>query len=71
MAMAENRPSFPPAHDFNDNWRVGGSAERLRATRHRALRSGVYANSGDLFVRWYQNERRIPIVVCRITFLGW
>jgi biofilm PGA synthesis protein PgaA len=46
-------------HDFNDNWRVGGSAERLsRNTPLRALRSGVYANSGDLFVRWYQNERR-------------
>ncbi|ETX62143.1 poly-beta-1,6 N-acetyl-D-glucosamine export porin PgaA [Citrobacter portucalensis] len=46
-------------HDFNDNWRVGGSAERLsRNTPLRALRSGVYANGGDMFVRWYQNERR-------------
>lgn len=46
-------------HDFNDNWRVGGSAERIsRNTPLRALRSGVTANGGDAFVRWYQNERR-------------
>lgn len=46
-------------HDFNDNWRVGGSAERLsRNTPLRALRSGVYANGGDTYIRWYQNERR-------------
>ena len=46
-------------HDFNDNWRVGGSVERLsRNTPLRALRNGVYANGGDLYIRWYQNERR-------------
>lgn len=46
-------------HDFNDNWRVGGSAERIsHNTPLRALRSGVTANGGDAFVRWYQNERR-------------
>lgn len=46
-------------HDFNDNWRVGGSAERLsRNTPLRALRNGVTANSAELYVRWYQNERR-------------
>ncbi|MGL5726412.1 MAG: poly-beta-1,6 N-acetyl-D-glucosamine export porin PgaA, partial [Plesiomonas sp.] len=46
-------------HDINDNWRIGGSAERLsRYTPLRALRSGVFANSGDVYARWYQNERR-------------
>lgn len=46
-------------HDFNDNWRVGGSAERLsRNTPLRALRNGVNANGGDLWLRWYHNERR-------------
>lgn len=46
-------------HDVNDNWRIGGSAGRLsRSTPLRALRSGVTANGGDLWLRWYQNERR-------------
>ncbi|MCT4703848.1 poly-beta-1,6 N-acetyl-D-glucosamine export porin PgaA [Enterobacteriaceae bacterium H20N1] len=46
-------------HDFNDNWRIGGSAERLsRSTPLRALRNGVSANGGDGYIRWYQNERR-------------
>nr|WP_318381398.1 poly-beta-1,6 N-acetyl-D-glucosamine export porin PgaA [uncultured Enterobacter sp.] len=46
-------------HDFNDNWRLGGSAERLsRNTPLRALRNGVYANGGDLYLRWRKNERR-------------
>ncbi|MFG0648295.1 poly-beta-1,6 N-acetyl-D-glucosamine export porin PgaA [Leclercia adecarboxylata] len=46
-------------YDFNDNWRAGGSAERLsRNTPLRALRNGVNANGGDLWLRWYQNERR-------------
>lgn len=46
-------------HDINDNWRIGGSAERFsRYTPLRALRSGVFANSGDVYARWYQNERR-------------
>lgn len=46
-------------HDFNDNWRVGGSAERLSSgTPLRALRNGITANGGQAYVRWYQNERR-------------
>ncbi len=46
-------------HDFNDNWRVGGSAERLsQNTPLRAMRNGVTANGGNAFIRWYQNERR-------------
>ncbi|MGL5602237.1 MAG: poly-beta-1,6 N-acetyl-D-glucosamine export porin PgaA [Silvania sp.] len=46
-------------HDFNDNWRVGASAERLaRSTPLRALRNNVSANGGDGYIRWYQNERR-------------
>ncbi|WP_435948181.1 poly-beta-1,6 N-acetyl-D-glucosamine export porin PgaA [Dryocola sp. BD586] len=46
-------------HDFNDNWRIGGSAERLsRDTPLRALRNGVSSNGGTGYVRWYQNERR-------------
>lgn len=46
-------------YDFSDSWRVGGSAERLsRNTPLRALRNGVNANGGDLWLRWYQNERR-------------
>lgn len=46
-------------HDFNDNWRIGGSAERLsRSTPLRALRSGVNSSGGDLYLRWYRNERR-------------
>lgn len=50
---------FSGWHDVNDNWRIGGSAERLsRNTPLRALRNGVNANGGDLWLRWYQNERR-------------
>ncbi|WP_409568508.1 poly-beta-1,6 N-acetyl-D-glucosamine export porin PgaA [Leclercia sp.] len=46
-------------YDFSDSWRVGGSAERLsRNTPLRALRNGVNANGADLWLRWYQNERR-------------
>jgi biofilm PGA synthesis protein PgaA len=46
-------------HDFNDNWRVGASAERLsQNTPLRALRNGITADGGEGFVRWYQNERR-------------
>ena len=46
-------------HDFNDHWRVGGSAERLSAnTPLRALRSGVTANGGNMYVQWSPNERR-------------
>lgn len=46
-------------HDFNDNWRIGGSAERLsQETPLRALRNGVSSNGGNGYIRWYQNERR-------------
>lgn len=46
-------------HDFNDNWRVGGSAERLsQNTPLRAMRNDVTADGGTAYVRWYQNERR-------------
>lgn len=46
-------------HDFSDSWRIGGSAERLSAgTPLRALRNGITANGGQVYVRWYQNERR-------------
>lgn len=46
-------------HDFSDNWRIGGSAERMAAsTPLRALRNGVTANGGNAYLRWYQNERR-------------
>lgn len=50
---------FSTSYDINDNWLIGGSAERLSAsTPLRALRSGVTSNGGNAFVRWYQNERR-------------
>lgn len=46
-------------HDLNDNWRLGGSAERMSSnTPLRALRNGITANGGNAWVRWYQNERR-------------
>lgn len=46
-------------HSFNDSWRVGGEVERLsRDTPLRALRNGISANQANLWVRWYQNERR-------------
>lgn len=46
-------------HDINDNWRIGGSAERLsQNTPLRAMRNGVTADGGNAYVRWYQNERR-------------
>jgi biofilm PGA synthesis protein PgaA len=46
-------------HDFSDHWRMGGSVERLsRSTPLRALRNGVTADSAEVFVRWYHNERR-------------
>ncbi|WP_455428159.1 poly-beta-1,6 N-acetyl-D-glucosamine export porin PgaA [Dryocola sp. LX212] len=50
---------FSGWHDFNDSWRIGGSAERLsQNTPLRALRNGVSANGGEAYLRWYQNERR-------------
>lgn len=46
-------------HDLNDQWRVGGSAERLmRAAPLQALRNGITANGGTLFARWRGDERR-------------
>lgn len=46
-------------HDINDQWRIGGSAERLmREAPLRALRSGVTVNGGNVYTRWRQNERR-------------
>ncbi|XTZ37841.1 poly-beta-1,6 N-acetyl-D-glucosamine export porin PgaA [Salmonella enterica] len=46
-------------HDFSDHWRAGASIERLSSsTPLRALRNGVSANGGQLWLRWYQNERR-------------
>ena len=46
-------------HDFNDHWRIGGSAERLSAnTPLRALRNGVTANGGEIYAQWSQNESR-------------
>ncbi|MTD40724.1 poly-beta-1,6 N-acetyl-D-glucosamine export porin PgaA [Erwinia sp. CPCC 100877] len=46
-------------HDFSDRWRLGGSAERLSSgTPLRALRNGITSNGGQVYVRWYQNERR-------------
>lgn len=46
-------------HNLNDRWLVGGELERLsRSTPLRALRSGISANRGEGWIRWYQNERR-------------
>lgn len=46
-------------HDFNDNWRLGVSGERLsRNTPLRALRNKISADGGEAYLRWYQNERR-------------
>ncbi len=46
-------------HDFNDDWRIGGSAERLmREAPLQALRNGITVNGGNLWARWRQSERR-------------
>ncbi|CAI2788104.1 Poly-beta-1,6-N-acetyl-D-glucosamine export protein precursor [Serratia ficaria] len=46
-------------HDFNDQWRIGGSAARLSAdTPLRAMANGISANGGNLWLRWQQNESR-------------
>ncbi|PHM40766.1 outer membrane protein PgaA [Xenorhabdus szentirmaii] len=45
-------------HDFNDQWRLGGSAERLtRNTPLRALTNNIHANGGQIYARWRQSER--------------
>lgn len=50
---------FSAWHSFSDRWRVGGDVERLaQATPLRALRNGVSANQANVWIRWYQNERR-------------
>ncbi|MCS2169584.1 poly-beta-1,6 N-acetyl-D-glucosamine export porin PgaA [Scandinavium sp. TWS1a] len=50
---------FSGWHDVNDNWHIGGSAQRMSSeTPLRALRNGITSNGGDLWVRWYQSERR-------------
>lgn len=46
-------------HDIDDHWRLGTDLARLaRDTPLRAIGSGVTANQGSGFVRWYENERR-------------
>lgn len=46
-------------HDVNDQWRVGGSVERLmRDAPLQALRNGITVNGGTVFARWRQNESR-------------
>ncbi|MBI6547414.1 poly-beta-1,6 N-acetyl-D-glucosamine export porin PgaA [Xenorhabdus sp. VLS] len=45
-------------HDFNDQWRLGGSAERLaRNTPLRALSNNIHANGGQIYTRWRYSER--------------
>ncbi|WP_319939685.1 poly-beta-1,6 N-acetyl-D-glucosamine export porin PgaA [Xenorhabdus littoralis] len=45
-------------HDFNDQWRVGGSAERLaRNTPLQALSNNIHANGGQIYTRWRYSER--------------
>ncbi len=46
-------------HSFSDSWRAGGGIERLaRGTPLRALRNGISSNQANIWLRWYQNERR-------------
>ncbi|WP_196800748.1 poly-beta-1,6 N-acetyl-D-glucosamine export porin PgaA [Xenorhabdus nematophila] len=45
-------------HDFNDQWRLGGSAERLaRNTPLRALSNNIHADGGQIYTRWRYSER--------------
>ncbi|WP_237387219.1 poly-beta-1,6 N-acetyl-D-glucosamine export porin PgaA [Xenorhabdus sp. Sc-CR9] len=45
-------------HDFNDQWRLGGSAERLaRNTPLRALSNNIHADGGQIYTRWRHSER--------------
>ncbi|PHM72573.1 poly-beta-1,6 N-acetyl-D-glucosamine export porin PgaA [Xenorhabdus sp. KJ12.1] len=49
---------FTGWYDFNDEWRLGGSAERLaRNTPLRALTNNIYANGGQIYSRWRYSER--------------
>ncbi|ANI29009.1 biofilm formation protein HmsH [Yersinia entomophaga] len=46
-------------HDFNDHWRIGGSAEKLaKNTPLRALKNNVNSDSANLFVRWNGSDRQ-------------
>ncbi|MDC9588243.1 poly-beta-1,6 N-acetyl-D-glucosamine export porin PgaA [Xenorhabdus sp. XENO-10] len=45
-------------HDFNDQWRLGGSAEHLaRNTPLRALSNNIHANGGQIYTLWRYSER--------------
>ncbi|PHM75079.1 outer membrane protein PgaA [Xenorhabdus kozodoii] len=45
-------------YDFNDQWRLGGFAERLtRQTPLRALSNNIHANGGQIYARWRYSER--------------
>ncbi|OTA17301.1 outer membrane protein PgaA [Xenorhabdus vietnamensis] len=45
-------------HDFNDQWRLGGSVERLaRNTPLHALSNNIHANGGQIYARWRYSER--------------
>ncbi|WP_270501855.1 poly-beta-1,6 N-acetyl-D-glucosamine export porin PgaA [Kluyvera ascorbata] len=46
-------------YSLGDSWQIGSNLERIsRTTPLRALRSGISANRGEAWLRWYQNERR-------------
>ncbi|MBD2796649.1 poly-beta-1,6 N-acetyl-D-glucosamine export porin PgaA [Xenorhabdus sp. 18] len=45
-------------YDVNDQWRLGGSAERLaRRTPLHALSHNIHANGGEIVARWRLSER--------------
>ncbi|BET97610.1 poly-beta-1,6 N-acetyl-D-glucosamine export porin PgaA [Xenorhabdus taiwanensis] len=45
-------------YDFNDQWRLGSSAERFsRNTPLRALGNDIHANGGQIYTRWRYSER--------------
>jgi len=47
------------SYDLDDYWQIGGEvAQRSRETPLRALRSNIYSNTVDSYVRWRANERR-------------
>ncbi|KXU38633.1 poly-beta-1,6 N-acetyl-D-glucosamine export porin PgaA [Ventosimonas gracilis] len=47
------------SYDLDDYWQIGGEvAQRSRETPLRALRSNIYSNAVDSYVRWRANERR-------------
>jgi len=50
---------FSGSYDINDTWQVGGSAEHFsRGTSVRALRSRIYSDMLQTYLRWRGNERR-------------